>query len=237
MRSEFTPGSTYLAGTGAAWSARQMCQTFSLAPPCDHADVDRNKAAADAKRLRASDQPSATAELLRLWRTTGDRTDYGRWADVTGWWRDAQLLARLGSALAGLFDDASPTVVLGTQSRGTLLAPLVAVHLGVGMVEVRKDDGPLADSDAWRQTTTPPDYRDRHLTLGFPKSLVQAGDRVLFVDDWIDTGGQALGAHALVRDAGAHWLGAAVVVDDLTDARLRRDLMVRSLLRGREIWT
>ena len=173
--------------------------------------------------------------LLRHYRETGDRTDRLRWADVTGWWRDADVLGRLGPALAELFADAQPTVVLGTPSRGTLLGALVAAHLGVGLVEVRKNDGPAADSDGWFERTTPPDYRDRHLTLGFPRQLLHAGEQVLFVDDWIDTGGQALGARGLVADAGGHWLGAAVIVDGLADPRLRRDLVVRSLLRDREL--
>jgi adenine phosphoribosyltransferase len=113
----------------------------------------------------------------------------------------------------------------------------VAAHLGLGLIEIRKNDGPLADSESWRSRTTPPDYRDRHLRLGFPKRLLPAGERVLFVDDWIDTGGQVLGARGLVDDAGAHWIGAAVIVDDLADPRLRRDLTVRSLLRNRDLWT
>lgn len=94
---------------------------------------------------------------------------------------------------------------------------------------------PSADSEAWFKRTTPPDYRDRHLSLGFPKSLLPAGEQVLFIDDWIDTGGQALGARGLVEDAGATWLGAAVVVDALHESQIRRDLTVRSLLRNREL--
>lgn len=39
--------------------------------------------------------------------------------------------------------------------------------------------------------TTPPDYHDRHITFGFRRALVQAGDRVLLVDDWADTGATA----------------------------------------------
>ena len=198
--------------------------------------VDQNKAATEARRRKATVEAPIQVELLRLWRTSGDRTDRGRWADPTGWWRDSGVLGRLGSALADLFPDAHPTVVLGTQSRGTMIAALVATHLGVGVVEVRKNDGPAADSEAWRQRTTPPDYRDRHLRLGFPKGLLLSGERVLFVDDWVDTGGQAIGVRGLVQDAGAEWLGAAVIVDDLADARLRRDLGLRSLLRGRDVW-
>jgi len=94
------------------------------------------------------------------------------------------LLARLGPALAELFLETDPTVVVGTQSRGTLLGGLVAAHLGLGLIEIRKDSGPAADSESWRSRTTPPDYRDRQLTLGFPKRLLPAGERVL----WSTTG-------------------------------------------------
>lgn len=198
--------------------------------------TDQNKAAAEARRRQLTIARPIREELLRNFRETGDRTDGWRWADVSGWWRDPALLARLGPALASLFSDANPTVVVGTQSRGTLLGGLVAAHLGVGLVEIRKNTGPNADSESWRHRTTPPDYRDRHLTLGFPKRLLPAGERVLFVDDWIDSGGQALGAYALIEDAGAHWIGAAVVVDALSEPRLRRDLSVKSLLHNRELW-
>jgi adenine phosphoribosyltransferase len=53
-------------------------------------------------------------------------------ARPTGWWADASILRRLGPVLAELFTDLQPTLVIGPQSRGTLLGALVAVHLGVG---------------------------------------------------------------------------------------------------------
>ena len=98
---------------------------------------------------------------------------------------------------------AGAKLVIGPQSSGCLLGPLVALHLHVGFVEVRKDRGPSGDSDAWLRRTTPPDYQDRHLSLGFRKRLITGGDRVLFVDDWIETGGQAHSAHLLTQDAEA----------------------------------
>jgi len=78
-------------------------------------------------------------------------------------------------------------------------------------------------------------YQDRHLGLGFRKHLVSGGDRVLFVDDWIETGGQAHSAHLLTQDAKATWLGAATVVDALSSNQVRRHLNVRSLLHIREL--
>jgi adenine phosphoribosyltransferase len=167
------------------------------------------------------------------WR--GDRGAEHLKADVTGWWRDPALLRDLGTALADLVREQRPTVVLGLPSRGVLLGALVARELDVGLVEARKNANPAADSDAWLTATTPPDYRDRHLQLGFRRALVQPRDRVVLVDDWIDTGGQALGAQQLVTAAGATWLGAAVIVDALVEHRVRRALGVRSLLHERDL--
>jgi hypothetical protein len=55
----------------------------------------------------------------------------------------------LGPTLAAMFADPPPTVVLGLQSRGSLLVALVAVHLQIGLVEVRKEPQPSTDSDQW----------------------------------------------------------------------------------------
>lgn len=179
------------------------------------------------------DQVKSGLRNAFAWR--GDRTDKHRYADITGWWRRPDLLRDLGPALAGLFADEQPTVVLGPESSGFLLGPLVALSLRVGFVEVRKNPAAASDSDAWLRRTTPPDYRDRHLTLGFRKHLLDGGDRVLFVDDWIDTGGQALGTSLLTQDAEATWVGVATVVDALSSNQLRRRLNVRSLMHIRQL--
>jgi adenine phosphoribosyltransferase len=175
------------------------------------------------------------ADLRAAFRWRRDRTDDQGYADPTGWWADPNILLRLGPALATMFADAPPTVVLGLQSRGSLLGALVAVHLQVGLVEVRKEPQPSTDSDHWLIAHTPPDYRDRALELGLRRAHVNVGDRALLVDDWIDTGGQAVAARGLIRAAEASWCGAAVIVDGLQDSRLRRDLRVRALLHVRDL--
>jgi adenine phosphoribosyltransferase len=111
---------------------------------------------------------------------------------------------------------------------------LVAQHLHVGLVEVRKEPCPAADSDRWLITRTPPDYRDRHLELGVRREHLGADQRAVLVDDWIQTDGQALGVRTLVQAVGATWCGAAVIVDGLRDSRLRHDLQVRALLNLRD---
>lgn len=179
--------------------------------------------------------PSLRDELRAAFSWLGDKGDRNGYADVTGWWRDPAVLRQLGPALAEPFRAARPTLVLGPESRGVLLGALVATELGVGLVEVRKGSERMADSDAWLEATTPPDYRDRHLSMAIRRRLVSPGDRVLVVDDWIDTGGQVLGVRELVQLAGASWLGVSVIVDALDEPRLRRELGVRALLHHREL--
>src|SRR5438045_3669776 len=114
--------------------------------------------------------PIAPTDLRRrlsagfAWRP--GRTDGHAYAEVSGWWQDPELLASLGPALADMFRADKPTIVLAPQSSGFIIGPLVATSLGLGFVEVLKDHEPTT-SDQWLQRTTPPDYRDRHLTLGF----------------------------------------------------------------------
>lgn len=105
----------------------------------------------------------------------------------------------------------------------------------MGVIEVRKSPERASHDDEWLTQTTGPDYLDRHLELAVRRSIVAPADHVLFVDDWIDTGGQAVACHQLVANAGATWVGASVIVDSLSRNQVRRDLSVRSLLNRREL--
>lgn len=179
--------------------------------------------------------PTSSRDSVRTFRWLDDPTSDRLGADVTGWWRDPVVLAGLGPALGRLVRDARPDVVLAPQSRGTLLGALVATHLGIGLVELRKEPGVLADTDTWLTARTPPDYRDRNLALSARSSLLAPGTRVVFVDDWADTGGQLQAAHALAGLARVQWCGAAVIIDALERPRLRRELGLRALLHVRDL--
>ena len=130
-------------------------------------------------------------------------------SDASGWWRDGGILADLGPALAALHAGPPPTVVLGPETSGFLLGPLVARALGVGFVEAYK--GGLAGRVVRRATV--PDHRGRTVTLSVREHLLTPADRVLVVDDWAATGAQLDALRSLVVEAGAEYLGAVVVVN------------------------
>ncbi|GAA4981313.1 phosphoribosyltransferase family protein [Yinghuangia aomiensis] len=167
-------------------------------------------------------------------------TPGGIFADLSGWWRDAEVLRLLGPALAGLHADPpgtpAPTVVAGIETRGLVLGPLTALHLGVGFVEIRKDHRTSGDplrrdaNDPMLRAETPPEYQDGGLTLVAPRRLFGPGDRVLLVDEWIETGAQANAVRRMVGESGAEWAGVAVIVD-ASESKVGERLGVRGLVR------
>jgi adenine phosphoribosyltransferase len=60
-----------------------------------------------------------------------------------------------------------------------------------------------------------PDWRGRTLAYEVQREAVDNGDLVLLVDDWAETGSQALAARALVVECGGSWAGASLLVDQL----------------------
>ena len=157
-------------------------------------------------------------------------------SDRSGWWRDPEILARIGPALGELFPDDQPTVVVAPEVTGFLLGPLVAAALRIGFVEAYKGDRDrrVVDPMVWGSGT--PDYMGRTLRLGVRAGRVGAGDRVLLVDDWADTGAQLGALGAALAAARAEVIGAAVVVDS-RDGPEPESLRIRSLLRGTDLPT
>jgi adenine phosphoribosyltransferase len=155
-------------------------------------------------------------------------------SDVSGWWRDPGTLAAVGPALAELFHDSRPTVVISPEKGGFILGPLVASALGVGFVEAYKStrSRQIADQVIWRSTGL--DYRGREFSLGVRARHLSAADRVLLVDDWADTGAQLVALRELVLDIGASYLGAAVIVNGCAE-RVRDQLRMRSLVRRTDL--
>ena len=158
-----------------------------------------------------------------------------KYLNLHPWWRDPAVLAGVGELLAEPFVGAGVTLVVGPPSSGYLLGALVARHLGVGFGTIRKDPSPSVDSDAWLSATTPPDYRDRHLVMGARKGVIGSTDRVLAIDDIVDTGSQLKAIQKIVTVVGATWVGASVAIDLSSDSSVRRQLGLKAIFNGREL--
>lgn len=163
--------------------------------------------------------------------------EHFRWinghADVWAIFRDAKALAAVVRGLVDPFRGEQITAICGIESRGFLLGAAAAVELGVGFVPVRKSNG-LFPGDKVKRVTDP-DYRSLRHNLRLQRTSLGPGDRVLLVDDWIETGSQAVTAKSMVEECGASWVGCSVIVDQLAeDSRLALGT-VRALLAAREL--
>ncbi|WP_369387796.1 phosphoribosyltransferase family protein [Streptomyces sp. CG1] len=162
--------------------------------------------------------------------------EHFRWidghADVWQIFRDSAALAAVVRGLAESFRDDDVSAVCGIESRGFLLGAAVAVELGVGFVPVRKQEGIFPGAKITRRSD--PDYRGLRQELRLQRAMVGSGERVLLVDDWIETGSQAAAVRSMVEECGGHWAGCAVVVDQTTPA-LGPTLGVRSIVTAAEL--
>ena len=127
--------------------------------------------------------------------------------DITPVLADVALLRRAVEALGAAFEGRGVTHVAAVESRGFIFGAPIALHLGVGLVPVRKV-GKLP------HRTERIDYALEYGTsaLEMHADALQPGDRVLVVDDLLATGGTAAAAAALVRRLGAEVAGHAFLV-------------------------
>jgi adenine phosphoribosyltransferase len=172
-------------------------------------------------------------DLLRSrfrWTDPGDGTGY-LVSDRSGWWREPLILTGLGEALAALFQDARPTVVISPEVTGFLVGPLVARALGAGFVEAYRAGTRRRIAEPMRWVAVPADHRGETQHLGVRAELVTADDRVLVVDDWSATGAQARALRELFPHA---YLGTAVIIDECPPP-VTAELTIRGLLTGDDL--
>ena len=154
-------------------------------------------------------------------------------ADVWAIFRDADALRVVVTALVEPFLGDGVTAVCGIESRGFLLGGAAAVQLGVGFVPIRKAGGLFPGVKVTRATA--PDYRDVVNTLRLQRAALGPGDRVVLVDDWVETGSQFLAARAMIAECGAELVGCSVIVDDTTDQRRAAIGRVHALVRADQL--
>ncbi len=110
--------------------------------------------------------------------------------------------------LAKLVSRHQPDVLAGIESRGFLVAAPLALKLGMGFVMVRKQ-GKLPGP------TIPHTYDLEYGTdtIEIQEDAVEAGQRVVLLDDLLATGGTLRAATELFDKVGAEVTGAACIIE------------------------
>lgn len=117
--------------------------------------------------------------------------------DITTALRKPDCLRWMRNEMVDLYKDKGITKVVGIESRGFIIAPAVAMELGVGFVPIRKPDKLPAE-------TVEISYQKEYGvdTIQIHKDAISADDVVLIHDDLLATGGTMAAAVELVKKFG-----------------------------------
>ncbi len=147
--------------------------------------------------------------LGALVRTIADYPKPGiQFRDISTLLLDGNAFRATIDQLAEQLSDHSFDLIAGIEARGFIFASALAYKLGLGVLMLRKQGklpGECIGVDYDLEYGT--DRIEMHA------DACGAGKRVLLVDDLIATGGTALAAARLLRDAGAEVVVAAFVID------------------------
>lgn len=128
--------------------------------------------------------------------------------DITPLLADPKAFTALTDTLAELCTRHGATKVVGLEARGFILAAPVAVKAGLGFIPVRKA-GKLPGATLSQAY----DLEYGSAELEVHAEDLDAGDRVIVIDDVLATGGTAEASVQLVRRAGAEVVGVAVLME------------------------
>ena len=168
-------------------------------------------------------------DIKKLIRTIPDHPKPGiQFRDITTLLLDPAGIRSAVTQLAEPFSGDQIQKVAGVEARGFIFGLAVAMQLDVGFVPIRKP-GKLP----WE--TVGEDYELEYGTdrVEVHRDAIQAGERVLLVDDLIATGGTARATAELAHRSGAELIGCAFLIE-LTELK-GRDVLdverVHSVLR------
>ena len=121
-----------------------------------------------------------------------------RKADLTPLYIDIEVFSNLVADTSRPFRRVALDKVAGPEALGFIVGGAVALRLKKGFVPVRKG-GALPTRRRHVTRTSFVDYTTERKTLELNKGLIEPGERILVVDDWIETGAQIKAVIRLVE--------------------------------------
>ena len=125
---------------------------------------------------------------------------------------DMELMRQCGDAFAEHFRGKGITRVLTVESSGIAPAGMAALALGVPLVFLKKKTSRITAGDVY-QTPVQSFTKGTRYELTVASRYLPAGEKVLFIDDFLAMGEAALGVARLVKEAGSEIAGIGIVIE------------------------
>ena len=125
---------------------------------------------------------------------------------------DIGLAVKIGEEFYRLFKDCGVTKVVTIEASGIVMACTTAQFFNVPMVFAKKSSALNSSGDVYAAPVR--SYtRGNTYNVTLPREYLQAGERVLLVDDFLATGSALFGLLDICRQAGAEVVGIGVGVE------------------------
>jgi adenine phosphoribosyltransferase len=136
-----------------------------------------------------------------------DTNTLGNRCDVTPLFSDPEAFSRLIDDLSTPFNSKEIDYIAGIDALGFIIGTAISIRFKKGFIPIRKH-GKLPVSVEKREFV---DYTGEKKALEIRKGIIKPGDRVLLVDEWIETGAQIRAAIDLIEQEGGVIIGITTI--------------------------
>lgn len=136
--------------------------------------------------------------------------------DVTPLFENPKVFSRLIGDLIEPFKNIRFDKIVGLDALGFVLGGAMAIKMKKGFVPLRKG-GRLPGVKGTVARTSFVDYSKNRKTFEINKDSIKKGDKVLIVDEWIETGTQVKASIKLIEKLGGKVIGISALNVDEND--------------------
>lgn len=144
--------------------------------------------------------------------------------DVSTITSDKEVFQNLINDLAKPFKNTKFDKIVSQESLGFIIGSALAFKLKKGFIPIRKGSN-LPTLRKYILKSSFVDYSKKNKSLEINKGTIKKGEKVLIVDDWIESGAQMKAAAKLIEKQGGKVVGISVIAahkNNKTDSLFKR---------------
>jgi len=130
--------------------------------------------------------------------------------DLTTLFENKRVFSNLINDIIKPFENKKIDKIAGLDAIGFIIGGAVAQKTNKGFLAVRKG-GKLPGIKGTVKRAHFTDYTKTRKSIEINKASIKKGDRILLVDEWIETGAQMKSAAKLIESLGGHVVGISVL--------------------------
>ena len=151
-------------------------------------------------------------EVIRDWPEPGKAV-----CDISRLLKNPDVFHKAVVKLAKPFVEIKPNKVVGIEQRGLALGSAIAYYLGCGVVPARSIA--YVPEGYHREVEMLPSNRFADRQLALVADSIDAGDRVVIIDDWLIQATSVFATKKILEKLGAHVVGIGCVINNMSETR------------------